>query len=50
MCAQSLPSDQCHWNPANQTPFLKTVIAKYDIQSLEMKTNLQLPPSGNIAA
>ena len=31
MRTQSLPSDQCHWNPANQTPFLKTVIAKYDI-------------------
>ena len=31
MRAQSVPSDQCHWNPANQTPFLKTAIAKYDI-------------------
>ena len=33
MRAQSLPLDQCHWNPANQTPFLKTVIAEYDIPS-----------------
>ena len=31
MRTQSLTSDQCHWNPANQTPFLKTVIAEYDI-------------------
>ena len=33
MRTQALASDQCHWNPANQTPFLKTVnvIAEYDI-------------------
>ena len=31
MRAQSLALDQCHWNPTNQTPFLETVIAEYDI-------------------
>ena len=31
MRSQALASDQCHWNPANQTPFLKTVKAEYDI-------------------
>ena len=34
MRTQSLTSgsDQCHWNPANQTPFLKTVIANIQIE------------------
>ena len=30
-CMRAQASDQCHWNPANQTSFLKTVIAEYDI-------------------